>query len=68
MFMTRSSTVDSVIFKSSPAWNYLYFPDDGSNTVRHRGNQQFMLRGAQDAAPKIADEICTRLARKFEDG
>ncbi len=67
VFMARSATVDSVVFTTTPAWHYLYFPDDGKNSKRHRGNQRFMVRGGQEAAPKIADEICTRLAKKFEE-
>ena len=32
-----------VIVKTTNSYNYLYFPDDGSNTKRHAGNQQFFL-------------------------
>lgn len=39
-------------------YHYLYFPDDGSNTIRHVGNQHFMYRGAQEAAPEIIN-LCT---------
>ncbi len=39
-------------------YNYLYFPDDGSNTERHAGNQQFMYRGAENATPDIV-KLCT---------
>ncbi len=38
-------------------YHYLYFPDDGSNTKRHAGNQEFMYRGADKAAPKVL-ELC----------
>lgn len=38
-------------------YHYLYFPDDGSNTKRHVGNQQFMHRGAEKASPKVI-ELC----------
>lgn len=38
-------------------YHYLYFPDDGSNTKRHAGNQRFMLRGAENAVPRIV-EMC----------
>lgn len=38
-------------------WGYLYFPDDGSNTERHAGNQHFMRRGADAATQRIID-IC----------
>ncbi|MCD8190168.1 MAG: hypothetical protein LUD78_08145 [Clostridiales bacterium] len=68
VFMTAGASVDGVTIRSAPEWGYLYFPDDGKNTKRHRGNQKFMVRGAQTAAPDIANEICTRLVQKFEEG
>lgn len=42
-------------------YNYLYFPDDGSNTVRHYGGQHFMLHGAEDARESIVDGIMEQL-------
>ncbi|MCD8152047.1 MAG: hypothetical protein LUD71_03025 [Clostridiales bacterium] len=47
-------------------YNYLYFPDDGSNTVHHVGNQQFMLRGAEQATDDIVNGILNRLVAAFE--
>jgi hypothetical protein len=38
-------------------YHYLYFPDDGSNTERHRGGQEFMRRGAERATERII-ELC----------
>lgn len=67
-FMSTAATVDSVIVRSKVAFNYLYFPDDGSNTHHHAGKQHFMVRGAQAAAPQILDDICSRLVEKFEEG
>lgn len=46
--------------------HYLYFPDDGSNTKHHYGDQQFMLRGAQAAAPGILEKGINALVRNFE--
>lgn len=46
--------------------HYLYFPDDGSNTKRHYGNQQFMLRGAEAAAPVILEKGEQALLAEFE--
>lgn len=43
------------------AYHYLYFPDDGSNTRRHVGNQQFMLRGAENKQDEIINLCLTRL-------
>lgn len=44
---------------------YLYFPDDGSNTERHYGDQQFMRRGAEAAAPAILDKSEDALISAF---
>lgn len=46
-------------------YGYLYFPDDGTDTRRHAGNQQFMLRGAERVAPEIAEDLESALAEAF---
>lgn len=48
----------SVTVAARNKYHYLYFPDDGSNTKSHVGNQQFMSRGAEAASQRII-EICT---------
>ena len=53
----------TVIVKSKSKYNYLYFPDDGSNTIRHFGNQRFMEKGAENASDEIIDTILDRLVR-----
>jgi HK97 gp10 family phage protein len=58
----------AVTVKSTNKFNYLYFPDDGTNTRRHVGNQQFFLRGAEDASGEIADIITEKLTQTFEEG
>jgi hypothetical protein len=47
----------SVTVISQKAYQYLYFPDDGSTTKRHFGDQQFFYRGAEKSADKIM-ELC----------
>ena len=47
----------AVTIRAKTAYGYLYFPDDGSNTVKHAGNEQFMKRGAENATDRIVD-IC----------
>ena len=47
----------AVTIAARGVYHYLYFPDDGSNTRKHAGNQQFMYRGAERASPKII-ELC----------
>lgn len=43
----------AVTVKTKSNYNYLYFPDDGSNTIRHAGNLHFMYKGAENAAAEI---------------
>ena len=49
-------------------YHYLYFPDDGTNTRKHVGNQQFFLRGAEDAAGEIVATCQEKLTQTFEEG
>ena len=58
----------AVTTKSTKKFNYLYFPDDGTNTQRHVGNKQFFLRGAEDASGEIVDIITEKLTQTFEEG
>ena len=48
-------------------WHYLYFPDDGANTDRHAGMQDFMMRGAQDAAPEIIERCLGALMQEWSE-
>lgn len=56
----------SVTIRSKTPYNYLYFPDDGSNTKKHRGDQQFMKRGAENEKADIIDLCISALLDKFE--
>ena len=57
----------SVTVAARGRYGYLYFPDDGTNTRKHIGNQQFMLRGAESAAPEIAEDLESALVEAFEN-
>lgn len=48
-------------------YQYLYFPDDGTNTRRHVGNQQFFARGGEAATADIVDRCVAKLINKFEN-
>lgn len=48
-------------------YHYLYFPDDGSDTKRHAGNQHFMLRGAENASSKVIDLCIGKLTEGFDN-
>lgn len=51
----------AVTVKTIKAYHYLYFPDDGTNTERHAGNQQFFMRGGEQASGEIIDLCLGRL-------
>lgn len=55
-----------VVIAARGSYHYLYFPDDGANTHRHAGNQQFMLRGAELAAEKVIDRCVGKLIENFD--
>lgn len=48
-------------------YHYLYFPDDGSDTVNHYGNQKFMFFGADKASERIGDNIVDKLLERLEE-
>lgn len=57
----------SVTVTTKKAYQYLYFPDDGSNTRRHAGNQQFFLNGGENQKEEIMNLCINRLVNSFED-
>lgn len=58
----------AVWVRSTKSYQYLYFPDDGSSTRRHVGNQQFFLRGAESVRSEVVDRCVGRLIQTFEKG
>jgi hypothetical protein len=56
----------SVIVRAKKAYQYLYFPDDGTNTRRHVGNKQFFLKGGESQRDEIVDRCIRRLVNDFE--
>ena len=55
----------NLIVRTNQKFGYLYFPDDGSNTKRHAGQQHFMDRGLQQTVPDIIERCMARLAEEF---
>lgn len=49
----KKSTELSVVINTTADYGYLYYPDDGTNTKHHVGNQQFMLKGAEDKSQTV---------------
>ncbi len=58
----------SVTVRSAKTYQYLYFPDDGTNTRRHVGDQQFFLKGAEAVADDILERCVGKLINNFEEG
>ena len=52
--------------KTTVKYHYLYFPDDGTNTRNHVGNQQFFRRGGENKQTEIVDRCITRIVDDFE--
>jgi hypothetical protein len=58
----RSTNANLAIWvRSTKNYQYLYFPDDGSNTRRHVGNQQFFFRGAESVKGEVIDRCIGKL-------
>lgn len=59
-FQNKSENL-GVVVKTKSKYNYLYFPNDGMNTKNHRGNQQFMKKGAENSTDTIVDMIVSEI-------
>ena len=55
----------SVTIAARGKYGYLYFPDDGTNTHKHAGNQQFMRRGAEAASDRVIEMCVGKLLESF---
>ena len=51
----------SVTIRTQKAFQYLYFADDGTNTRRHIGNQQFFARGGENVKGEIIERCIEKL-------
>ena len=51
----------SVTVRTKNAYHYLYFPDDGTNTRRHVGEQYFMFGGAENMQDEIIERCIVEL-------
>ena len=56
----------SVTVTTNGKYGYLYFPDDGTNTRRHVGNQRFFERGGEAATDDIIERCVAKLTQNFE--
>lgn len=63
--MDRNRTTNlSVTIGTRNKYHYLYFPDDGSTTVHHAGNQKFFQKGVEEEETSVINEMLDLL--KFE--
>lgn len=51
----------SVTVGTTSKYHYLYFPDDGTKTMRHRGERFFFFQGAKDEEKNIIDGILEKM-------
>ena len=55
----------SLVVRTNAKFGYLYFPDDGTNTKRHAGRQNFMGRGLERSTNDIVERCIAALADEF---
>lgn len=66
-FLKDTSKNLQVRIRTKGKYHYLYFPDDGSDTIHHVGNQQFMFDGASRKAEEISEKIVDKLVKRLEE-
>ena len=55
----------STTITTTKRYQYLYFPDDGSSTKRHAGDQQFFEKGGEAVKDEIIERCIGRLTNNF---
>lgn len=58
----------AVTVTTAKRYQYLYFPNDGTNTRRHAGQQFFFERGGEAVKDDIIDRCVSKLTNNFEKG
>ena len=56
----------AVTVTTTKKYQYLYFPDDGTNTRRHVGNQRFFEKGGEAVKDEIMERCISKLINNFE--
>lgn len=57
----------SITVKTTNKYHYLYFPDSGTNTRNHAGNQQFFARGGESQQTEIINRCIYMIRRRLGD-
>lgn len=47
----------AVTIRAKTTYGYLYFPDDGSNTLHHYGNQRFFESGIEQKETEAVNDM-----------
>lgn len=55
----------SLTVRNAKRYQYLYFPNDGTNTKRHRGQQFFFEGGGEAATGDIVDGCIEKIVNNF---
>lgn len=63
--LTQENENLAVTVRTTYSYHYLYFPDDGTNTRRHVGNQRFFERGGESVVDDIIDRCVEKLVNKL---
>lgn len=56
----------AVTIRAKTEYGYLYFPNDGTNTIRHQGNQQFFRQGVEEKENDAINDLIDALRFKEE--
>lgn len=56
----------AITIKTKYDYHYLYFPNDGSNTKRHVGDQNFMEQGVVAKKDVVMSLIMARIVKQIE--
>lgn len=57
----------AITVKTTKRYQYLFFPDDGTSTTRHAGDQQFFYRGGKNKQTEIIDRCIARLVGEVDN-
>lgn len=57
----------AVTVTTTSNYQYLYFPDDGSSTTNHAGNQQFFYKGGISKQSDVIELCISKLVDDFEN-
>lgn len=66
--LLQKNTNLAVLVGTTSNYQYLYFPNDGTNTKRHAGQQFFFEEGGEAVKDDIIERCINKLTNNFEKG